>query len=142
MRGGGGYCAPLQVTAILLLFGYPRLLTGSILAHEVLHAFFRLSHKAGRRFPPRGMPARLEEGLCQLAAWCWLRDAGAAAVEGGAAAAPARTPLNFFAYAVESDTSPVYGAGFRDALRAFRRLGSLPAVLAEVEERGALPAAD
>lgn len=31
-----------EVTAILILFGLPRLLTGSILAHEMMHAWMRL----------------------------------------------------------------------------------------------------
>ena len=53
------------VTAILLLAGLPRLLTGSILAHEVMHAFFRL---AGYR----DLPSEVEEGTCQLMALLWL----------------------------------------------------------------------
>lgn len=31
-----------EVTAICILFGLPRLLTGSILAHELMHAWVRL----------------------------------------------------------------------------------------------------
>ena len=31
------------VTAILVLFGMPRLLTGSVLAHELMHAWIKLS---------------------------------------------------------------------------------------------------
>lgn len=55
----------LQVTAILVLYGLPWLLTGSILAHECMHAWLRL----------RGvtrLPLETEEGLCQLMALLWL----------------------------------------------------------------------
>jgi len=57
-----------RVTAILVLFGMPRLLTGSIIAHELMHAWLKLS----------GLPADMqllpmvEEGLCQLMAHLWL----------------------------------------------------------------------
>ncbi|KAG2278054.1 hypothetical protein Bca52824_060609 [Brassica carinata] len=33
------------VTAILILYGLPRLLTGSIMAHEMMHAYLRLNVK-------------------------------------------------------------------------------------------------
>lgn len=54
-----------QVTAILVLYGLPHLLTGSILAHECMHAWLRLSG-----FPH--LSPEVEEGLCQLMALLWL----------------------------------------------------------------------
>lgn len=32
-----------EVTAILILYGLPRLLTGAILAHETMHAWLRIN---------------------------------------------------------------------------------------------------
>ena len=58
-----GTCA--QVTAILVLYGLPWLLTGSILAHETMHAWLRLSGVSH-------LPADVEEGLAQLMALLWL----------------------------------------------------------------------
>ena len=55
----------VQVTAILVLFGLPWLLTGSILAHETMHAWLRLSGISH-------LPADVEEGLAQLMALLWL----------------------------------------------------------------------
>ena len=55
----------VQVTAILVLYGLPRLLTGSILAHEVMHAWLRM-HGCTHLGPKE------EEGLCQLVALLWL----------------------------------------------------------------------
>ena len=55
----------MQVTAILVLYGFPYLLTGAILAHECMHAWLRL----------RGitrLPLQTEEGLCQLMGLLWL----------------------------------------------------------------------
>jgi len=55
----------VQVTAILVQFGLPRLLTGSIIAHEVMHAWLRYQHV-------RELSLDVEEGLCQLMASIWL----------------------------------------------------------------------
>ena len=54
-----------QVTAILVLFGLPHLLTGSILAHECMHAWLRLNGV-------NHLSLDIEEGLCQLMALLWL----------------------------------------------------------------------
>ena len=54
-----------QVTAVLVLYGLPWLLTGSILAHELMHAWLRLSNV-------RQLSLDVEEGLCQLMALLWL----------------------------------------------------------------------
>lgn len=58
-----GGCA--QVTAILVQYGMPWLLTGSILAHELMHAYLRLSGYTR-------LSLDVEEGLCQLMALLWL----------------------------------------------------------------------
>ena len=54
-----------RVTAILILFGLPRLLTGSILAHECMHAYLKLANKTD-------LSPTVEEGLCQLMAYLWV----------------------------------------------------------------------
>ena len=58
-------CKVTQVTAVLVMYGLPRLLTGSILAHECMHAWFVLNYidcasKA------------VNEGLSQLMALMWI----------------------------------------------------------------------
>lgn len=62
----------LQVTAILVQFGLPRFLTGSIIAHEVMHAWLRYQHV-------RQLSLDVEEGLCQLMASLWLETQQASA---------------------------------------------------------------
>lgn len=54
-----------RITAILILFGLPRLLTGSILAHECMHAYLKLC--TDTKLSPT-----VEEGLCQLMAYLWI----------------------------------------------------------------------
>ncbi|KAG2244898.1 hypothetical protein Bca52824_093273 [Brassica carinata] len=56
-----------EVTAILILYGLPRLLTGSILAHEMMHAWLRLNGYPNLR-------PEVEEGICQVLAHMWLES--------------------------------------------------------------------
>lgn len=125
-----------EVTAILVLQGLPRQLTGSILAHESMHAWLRLNGY-------RQLSAEIEEGLCQLMALLWLER------HGDANGAPKRLSKSgdpeyesrlgsFLGHQIRSDPSPVYGEGLRAALDAFQRVG-LGAVLAHVGQTGGLP---
>ncbi|KAG5050957.1 hypothetical protein JHK87_003155 [Glycine soja] len=58
-----------EVTAILVLYGLPRLLTGSILAHEMMHAWLRLKGYGNLR-------PEVEEGICQVLAHMWQINVG------------------------------------------------------------------
>jgi len=57
-----------EVTAVLVLYGLPRDLTASILAHEAMHVWIKLN----KAFPFQLQP-RVEEGLCQQVAMQYLR---------------------------------------------------------------------
>ncbi|PIN09049.1 Adaptor protein Enigma [Handroanthus impetiginosus] len=54
-----------EVTAILVLYGLPRLLTGAILAHELMHGWLRLNDF-------RNLRPEIEEGICQVLSYMWL----------------------------------------------------------------------
>lgn len=54
-----------HVKVLLLLYGLPRLLSGSIMAHELMHAWLRMEGCMG-------LSLKVEEGLCQLMACLWL----------------------------------------------------------------------
>ncbi len=56
-----------DVTAVLVLFGLPRDLFASILSHEAMHVWCKLTKAL-----PFDMPAKIEEGLCQLVAYKFL----------------------------------------------------------------------
>ncbi|KAF3592039.1 hypothetical protein DY000_02024182 [Brassica cretica] len=56
-----------EVTAILILYGLPRLMTGYILAHEMMHAYLRLNRY-------RNLNTVIEEGICQVLGHMWLES--------------------------------------------------------------------
>ncbi|KAL9163914.1 hypothetical protein ABFS82_06G072700 [Erythranthe guttata] len=56
-----------EVTAILVLYGLPRLLTGAILAHELMHGWLRLNDY-------RNLRPEVEEGICQVLSHMWLES--------------------------------------------------------------------
>ncbi|PSS36441.1 Protein DA1-related like [Actinidia chinensis var. chinensis] len=118
-----------EVTAILILYGLPRLLTGSILAHEMMHAWLRL--KGYRDLSPE-----VEEGICQVLAHMWLDSEIVAGSGSTVASTSSSSPSSssssgstsskkgkrsqfekklgeFFKHQIESDTSAAYGEGFR-----------------------------
>lgn len=129
-----------EVTAILVLYGLPRLLTGSILAHEMMHAWLRL--KGFRMLNPQ-----IEEGICQVLAYMWLESQLNSGSSGNAVQNPSRngnrSPFElklgkFFRNQIESDVSPVYGDGFRAAHRTVMNYG-LQRTLDHIQITGCLP---
>ena len=76
----------MQVTAILVLAGLPRVMAGAILAHECMHAWLRLSGTSQ-------LQPQVEEGLCQLMAVLWLGSLAPAPE-----VLPQLTPFHFFCY--------------------------------------------
>lgn len=138
-----------EVTAILILYGLPRLLTGSILAHEMMHAYLRL--KGYRTLSPE-----VEEGICQVLAHLWLESeitSGSASMATTLAASSssstssskkgAKTEFEkrlgeFFKHQIETDSSVAYGDGFRAGMRAVERYG-LRSTLDHIKLTGSFP---
>ncbi|KAJ0247794.1 Protein DA1 [Hirschfeldia incana] len=132
-----------EVTAILVLFGLPRLLTGSILAHEVMHAWMRLNGF-------RTVSQDVEEGICQVMAHKWLEAelaaGNAASSSSSASRGVKKGPMSlyerklgeFFMHQIESDTSPVYGDGFRAGRLAVNKYG-LRKTLEHIQMTGRFP---
>lgn len=128
-----------EVTAILILYGLPRLLTGSILAHEMMHAWLRLKGYSN-------LSPEVEEGICQVLAHMWLDSeiiAGSgstvASTSSSSSSASSSSSSNsskkgkrsqfekklgeFFKHQIESDTSVAYGDGFREGNKAVLKYG-------------------
>ncbi|KAI4336915.1 hypothetical protein L6164_015388 [Bauhinia variegata] len=121
-----------EVTAILILYGLPRLLTGSILAHEMMHAWLRLKGY-------RTLSQDVEEGICQVMAHIWLEAELSSASGNNFVSTPSSSASyasrkgkrpeferklgEFFKYQIESDISPVYGDGFRAGQQAVHKYG-------------------
>lgn len=114
-----------EVAAILVLHGLPRLLAGSVLAHECLHAHLRMAGIGALR-------PEVEEGLAQLMAYLWLVDQP---VDGESD----RLHKAFHLNRIHEHPDPVYGGGFRAAFEAFEGLGSLQDVLNHAKLSGSLP---
>ncbi|KAL0856642.1 hypothetical protein Bca101_061795 [Brassica carinata] len=108
------------VTAILILYGLPRLLTGSIMAHEMMHAYLRLKGY-------NNLNNVMEEGLCQVLGHMWLETQRYAPIDDTAASSSSSSNaakkgewselekklVDFYKNEIETDESAVYGEGFR-----------------------------
>ncbi|XP_027153838.1 protein DA1-related 1-like [Coffea eugenioides] len=128
-----------EVTAILILYGLPRLLTGSILAHEMMHAWLRLKGYSN-------LSPEVEEGICQVLAHMWLDSeiiagsgSNVASTSSSSSSASSSSSSNsskkgkrsqfekklgeFFKHQIESDTSVAYGDGFREGNKAVLKYG-------------------
>ncbi|KAI3665764.1 hypothetical protein L6452_44395 [Arctium lappa] len=139
-----------EVTAILILYSLPRLLTGSILAHEMMHAWLRLKGYSN-------LPPDVEEGICQVLAHMWLDSeimAGSGtttnvASSSSSTAAPTSSKKGkrsdfekqlgeFFKHQIESDTSAAYGDGFREGNKSVLKYG-LRSTLDHIRLTGRFP---
>ncbi|KAG2621911.1 protein DA1-related 1-like [Panicum virgatum] len=141
-----------EVTAILILYGLPRLLTGSILAHEMMHAYLRL-----KGF--RNLSIEVEEGICQVLSHLWLESeiiagsssnvASSSAASSSSSSAPtsskkgAKTEFEkklgaFIKNQIETDSSEAYGGGFRAGYPAVERYG-LRRTLDHIKLTGSFP---
>ncbi|ONI32763.1 hypothetical protein PRUPE_1G384500 [Prunus persica] len=136
-----------EVTAILILYGLPRLLTGSILAHEMMHAWLRLKGY-------RPLSQDVEEGICQVLAYMWLEaelisgsgsdvastssSSTSSATKKGTRSQFEKKLGGFFKHQVESDMSPVYGDGFRAGQQAIQKYG-LRSTLDHIRMTGTFP---
>ncbi|MQM16793.1 hypothetical protein Taro_049751 [Colocasia esculenta] len=139
-----------EVTAILILYGLPRLLTGAILAHELMHGWLRL--KGYRNLSPE-----VEEGICQVLSYMWLESEvmpGSRGMPSSSTGASSSSSLpsskkgdkseiekklgEFFKHQIAHDTSPAYGAGFRAAHAAVNKYG-LHWTLQHIRHTGRFP---
>ncbi|KAJ4878708.1 Protein DA1-related 6 [Raphanus sativus] len=132
------------VTAILILYGLPRLLTGSLMAHEMMHAYLRLNKY-------NNLNKVLEEGLCQVLGHMWLETQRYAPIDVSAASSSSSSSSNaakkgewselekklvdFYKNEIETAESEVYGEGFRIANNMVTN-SSLHETLKEIILRG------
>ncbi|KAK9683362.1 hypothetical protein RND81_10G134900 [Saponaria officinalis] len=137
-----------EVTAILVLYGLPRLLTGAILAHELMHGWLRL--KGYRNLSPE-----VEEGICQVLSYMWLESEVIPGFRGMPSTSTATSSSTssskkgrtsevekklgeFFLHQIAHDASPAYGGGFRAANAAVNKYG-LRRTLDHIRYTGSFP---
>ncbi|RVW49299.1 Protein DA1-related 2 [Vitis vinifera] len=151
----------LPVTYLALLLNAPfkasaawdvveRLLTGAILAHELMHGWLRL--KGFRNLSPE-----VEEGICQVLSYMWLEsevmpgfNRNMASTSSGAASSSSSSSKKggksevekklgeFFMHQIAHDVSPAYGEGFRAANAAVNKFG-LRITLDHIRLTGSFP---
>ncbi|KAJ0987835.1 hypothetical protein J5N97_006191 [Dioscorea zingiberensis] len=127
-----------------------RLLTGAILAHELMHAWFRL--KGGYR----DLSPKVEEGICQVLSQMWLESevshAGSRSIPAADFASSSSSSSKkatgksdtekelgkFFMHQIANDVSVAYGEGFRAANEAVNKYG-LRQTLDHIHSTGHLP---
>lgn len=113
-----GVVVERTVTAIMILHGLPQEHFSKIAAHELGHSYLFM-----HGFPE--LPPLVEEGLCELAAYLWLRQQN--------------TPEAAFRLRLmEKDDDPIYGQGYRAARRGLDRM-ALSALLENVRRRCRFP---
>ncbi|CAH8354225.1 unnamed protein product [Eruca vesicaria subsp. sativa] len=109
-----------EVTAILIIYGLPRLLTGYILAHEMMHAWLRLNGY-------KNLKLELEEGLCQVLGLKWLESHTFSSASSSSNTPPAASTskkvddwsdfekklAEFCIHQIKEDDTPLYGRGFK-----------------------------
>ncbi|KAG6408181.1 hypothetical protein SASPL_131185 [Salvia splendens] len=129
-----------EVTAILILYGLPRLLTGLILAHEMMHAWLRL-----KGYP--NLSPKVERGICHVLAHLWLDSeinaASATSSSSGSSKKGKKSEFEkklceWLIQRIESDTSAVYGDGFREGNKAVLKYG-LRRTLDHIRLKGSFP---
>ncbi|PWA55665.1 DA1-related protein 2 [Artemisia annua] len=127
-----------EVTAILVLYGLPRLLTGAILANQLMHGWLRL--KGYRNLNPE-----VEEGICHVLSYMWLESevmpgstsSSSVSKKGGKSRVENKLG-EFFMHQIAHDASPVYGGGFRAANAAVNTYG-LRRTLDHIHLTGSFP---
>ncbi|MFZ1465708.1 MAG: protein DA1 [Anaerolineae bacterium] len=113
-----GQVTERTVEAIQILSGLPREHFAAVAAHELMHTYLFMNS-----FPD--LPPLVEEGLCELAAYLWLRQR--------------KSPeATYHLKLMESNTAPVYGEGFQLARRAWTGR-SLLETLNHVRRTGRFP---
>lgn len=120
-----------EVTAILVLYGLPRLLTGAILAHELMHGWLRLKGYCN-------LNPDVEEGICQVLSYMWLESevmpgfknmpSTSAASSSSSSKKGGKSNVEnklgeFFMNQISQDASPAYGGGYRAAIAAVNKYG-------------------
>lgn len=108
-----------RVEAILILHGLPEEHFAAVAAHELCHTYLFING-----FPE--LEPFVEEGLCELTQYLWLRQQHTHEAEHRIAG-------------MEANDDPIYGNGYRAARRGYERMG-LPALLDFVRRQGRLPA--
>lgn len=116
-----------KVQGIGVLKGLPRTHMTAVLAHELGHAFFTL-HK----FPH--LPHQVNEGTCELWAYLWLKHLATMSTE-----PEVREDANMHIERMQNNIDPVYGDGFRAALKGLSKVSNFIQFLKHIRRYNNFP---
>ncbi|KAK1359254.1 DA1-like domain-containing protein [Heracleum sosnowskyi] len=110
-----------KVTSMMILYGFPRLVIGATIAHEMIHAWMAIE---GYR---NGLRSEMREGICEVMAHKWL-DWYAFVGDDFLHTTPEQAEFLRYLKEVEKNKIEVrddesYGQGFREAKWAIERYG-------------------
>lgn len=123
-----------KIQSILILSGLPLILFNSVLAHEIMHVYFKMNPK----FYDIRLPNQTEEGLCQLISYLYLRELKInydVKLKEAESRGKGVSNNGFFRERVfvqdceqyinriMGDTSIIYGQGFQKAYAAYNKFG-------------------
>lgn len=112
---GHGQIIDREVQEIVILYGLPEEQFRTVALHELCHAWLHLSAYDE-------LPLQVEEGLCTLTEYLYLRELNTPSSQARIAA-------------LEANPDPIYGEGFRLARQMFERVG-LSRLLTYVKTKG------
>merc|ERR1711907_144942 len=113
VRAGRSVNRQRSIDHIALLQGLPAYHMGSVIAHELGHVYLWM-----KGFPE--LTADVEEGICELIKFLWLK------------AVPADAMTTFLLDQMEKNPDQVYGVGFRAARASYLKMSSLKEFFKEV----------
>lgn len=112
-------------TGIAILFGLPKIMTQAILAHEMMHVWFR-----SNGIEPEKLERKLEEGMCQVIGWKWLdwleseiNSSSSTTTTSHEQTQFRRKLIETYKFVVEEHDSDEYGQGFREVESDVARFG-------------------
>ncbi|KAI6700151.1 hypothetical protein NL676_014475 [Syzygium grande] len=126
-----------RVVSIRVLYGLPRLFTGQILTHEMMHAWHVLEIDGYFN-----LSLEVKEGLCEVLAHTWLGSQIRSMSKSKAAPSPLfdfeKKLAKFLRHGIESRTDHPYGTGFQLVKRATDMYG-LKGTLDYIRMTGGFP---
>ncbi|KAI4386726.1 hypothetical protein MLD38_004634 [Melastoma candidum] len=110
----------VKIKGIFLLYGFPRMLTKSILVHEMMHVWLAFGGSSSSSLGYIDLHPEVREGICQVMAHMWLSSE----IKSLPSRRGAEIRLGeFFKYNIENSKLEHYGSGFRKGNKAVVNCG-------------------
>ncbi|KAI4386725.1 hypothetical protein MLD38_004633 [Melastoma candidum] len=110
----------VKIRGVLVLYGYPRILTQRILVHEMMHVWLKFGGSSSSSLGYLDLQGEVEEGICEVMAHMWLSSE--------IKSLPSRRQSEirlgeYLKYRMEKKKSDDYGRGFQKGNAAVMNCG-------------------